>query len=184
MKLKTFKSQNESKAKSSSAMDIIPCEILDLVRFLAKYVMDLHKLKYEVYKTKNVELLIEKFPILQGTKNQLNMVKIGEQEYDKKNLPHAIKWMLNQGVKTAKSWRNKMDSSKQKNSKKHNGENRQVDTIISLRPQSEIEAKLKELESDVRLTYKTATVFENAPLALIQLELESKINMLKWVLAI
>lgn len=36
---------------------------------------------------------------------------------------------------------------------------------------------VKEWKSDERLSYPTATVFENAPLALIQLELETKIKL-------
>ena len=51
-----------------------------------------------------------------------------------------------------------------------------------MRSRTEIEAKLKEVESDERLTYKSATVFENAPLALTQLELETKVSVLRWVL--
>lgn len=37
---------------------------------------------------------------------------------------------------------------------------------------------VKEWKSDERLSYPTATVFENAPLALIQLELETKIKVI------
>ena len=45
-----------------------------------------------------------------------------------------------------------------------------------------IKEKLKEIESDERLSYPIATVIENAPLALIQLDLETKRNTLKWIL--
>ncbi len=41
---------------------------------------------------------------------------------------------------------------------------------------------IKELEADERLSYPTATLAENAPLALIQLELETKIKTLKGTL--
>ena len=37
-----------------------------------------------------------------------------------------------------------------------------------------IRAALAAIESDERLSYKTATIVENAPLALIQLELETQ----------
>lgn len=43
--------------------------------------------------------------------------------------------------------------------------------------------KLKKLELDDRLKGKPAIVQVNAPLALIQVSLEAKINTLKWVLA-
>jgi len=46
----------------------------------------------------------------------------------------------------------------------------------------EVKAKLQELKNDDRLKSPSATVFVNAPLALIQLELETKILTLKWVL--
>lgn len=51
-----------------------------------------------------------------------------------------------------------------------------------MRTQQEIENKLNQIMSDDRLTYPSATVFENAPLALIQLELETKRDVLRWVL--
>lgn len=43
-------------------------------------------------------------------------------------------------------------------------------------------AKIKELENDERHGYKPALVEINAPLALIQVEIQSKIDALKWVL--
>ncbi len=53
---------------------------------------------------------------------------------------------------------------------------------LKLRTEKEIRAKLKEIESDERLSYKPATLEVNAPLALIQLEGHTKINVLEWVL--
>lgn len=51
-----------------------------------------------------------------------------------------------------------------------------------MRTESEILAALAKVEADSRLRQKSATVFENAPLALIQLELETKRDVLRWVL--
>lgn len=51
-----------------------------------------------------------------------------------------------------------------------------------MKTKDQIREKIKELESDERLSYPVATVVENAPLALIQLSLETQIGMLKWVL--
>ena len=46
----------------------------------------------------------------------------------------------------------------------------------------EIQAKLAELKKDDRIKGPSATVDINAPLALIQLSIESKIAALEWVL--
>lgn len=45
-----------------------------------------------------------------------------------------------------------------------------------------IREELNIVVSDERLSYPTATVFENAPLALIQLQLKTKRDTLLWVL--
>jgi hypothetical protein len=46
----------------------------------------------------------------------------------------------------------------------------------------EIAEKLREICSDERLSYPAASVFVNAPLALIQTDLEAKRRILQWVL--
>ena len=48
-----------------------------------------------------------------------------------------------------------------------------------MKSEKELIEKLNELKSDVRLTYKAATVFSNAPLALIQLGLETEIHTIE-----
>lgn len=53
---------------------------------------------------------------------------------------------------------------------------------MKMRSEEEVRRKLNETRSDKRLPPPCATVFENAPLALIQLELETKIEILKWFL--
>lgn len=45
-----------------------------------------------------------------------------------------------------------------------------------------IRETLKKLEDDSILKEETATIEENAPLALMQLEMETRIRVLKWVL--
>jgi len=52
-----------------------------------------------------------------------------------------------------------------------------------MKSNDEILAKIKELESDERHKYKSALVEINAPLALIQVEIQAKIDALKWVLS-
>lgn len=53
-----------------------------------------------------------------------------------------------------------------------------------MKSEKEILAQLNELKSDERLTYKSADIFGNAPLALIQLGLENRVNTLEWVLGL
>lgn len=48
----------------------------------------------------------------------------------------------------------------------------------------EITNELSRIESDDRLSYPPATVFENAPLALAQCGLENQRRALKWVLKV
>ena len=43
----------------------------------------------------------------------------------------------------------------------------------------ELRKTIKEIEADDRFHYKKATIFENAPLALIQLEMETRIGYAK-----
>lgn len=51
-----------------------------------------------------------------------------------------------------------------------------------MRSEKEIEDRIKEITSDERYNYPPATIQTNAPLALIQLEMETKVTTLKWVL--
>jgi hypothetical protein len=51
-----------------------------------------------------------------------------------------------------------------------------------MKSEKEIQQKLDEIMTDERLYYKSATIFSNAPLALIQLSLEVKLEILSWVL--
>jgi hypothetical protein len=51
-----------------------------------------------------------------------------------------------------------------------------------MKSQEQIQKYLDEVLADERLSYATANVFVNAPLALIQLELKTKANVLRWVL--
>ena len=51
-----------------------------------------------------------------------------------------------------------------------------------MRSKSDIEQELAKVRADVRLGYPPATVFANAPLALIQVELKARISVLQWFL--
>lgn len=54
--------------------------------------------------------------------------------------------------------------------------------IYIMKSEKEIEAILIEVENDERLYYKTAIVFSNAPLALIQCSLEVRSSLLRKIL--
>lgn len=51
-----------------------------------------------------------------------------------------------------------------------------------MKTEVQIKEELVRLEMDERLHYPTATIFGNAPLALIQVQLEAEIALLKWIL--
>lgn len=51
-----------------------------------------------------------------------------------------------------------------------------------MRSEKEIKEMLEKLQKDEKLSYPTANVFENAPLAMIQLTLKTQIGLLKWIL--
>jgi hypothetical protein len=69
----------------------IPQEVLELVRFLAETWTDIDKF---VYENCTGEQLM-KYPVVQGTRNQINLKRIGEQPYSKESLHKAVAWMLN-----------------------------------------------------------------------------------------
>lgn len=52
-----------------------------------------------------------------------------------------------------------------------------------MRTKEEIEEKIAYYKADTRLQQPSATVQINAPLALIQLELEARISALEWALS-
>lgn len=51
-----------------------------------------------------------------------------------------------------------------------------------MKTKDEIERYLQKVLEDERLSYPSADIWTNAPLALVQLELETKRDVLKWVL--
>lgn len=53
-----------------------------------------------------------------------------------------------------------------------------------MKTETEIKKRLAEIDADERYHYSPATVFENAPLALIQTALETEAQALAWVLGI
>ena len=51
-----------------------------------------------------------------------------------------------------------------------------------MKDQEEIQQKIDQILADERMSYKTATVFANAPLALIQHAMVTELHTLQWVL--
>lgn len=50
--------------------------------------------------------------------------------------------------------------------------------------EEQIKARINEILADERLAYRTATVFSNAPLALIQIATETELHTLQKVLGV
>ena len=69
---------------------VIPSEVLDLVRFLSQTWVAIDGF---VYNHCDSNALI-KYPVIQGTRNQMNLRKISEQPYDAGKLRTAVEWML------------------------------------------------------------------------------------------
>ena len=67
-------------------------EVLDLLRFMCNVWTDIDKWAYENMPAN----ALGSYPVIQGTRNQLNLNKIGEQEFDKDKLIKGVEWMLSQ----------------------------------------------------------------------------------------
>ena len=76
---------------------VIPSEVLHLVRFLAKLWHDEQDLRNEAYSLPDEQVkkfLIMEWPVVQGTRNLLNLSSIGKQPYDNAAVAKAVRWML------------------------------------------------------------------------------------------
>ena len=73
---------------------VIPPEVLDLVRFMCATWAEIDKF---VYKHCDGDALMH-YPVVQGTANQVNLIRIGEQPHNTANLTKAVKWMREQAV--------------------------------------------------------------------------------------
>ncbi|OES58713.1 hypothetical protein [Pseudomonas aeruginosa] len=81
----------------AQAQHSVPDGAADLCRFLAKLYCELDGLRYSTAKLPAEQIadaLIFKWPVLQGTRNQLNIKRISEQPYDESKLHSAIAAML------------------------------------------------------------------------------------------
>ncbi|MGS0941603.1 hypothetical protein ACVA51_13725 [Pseudomonas luteola] len=65
----------------------------DLIRFLAQLYCQLDHLRYETIKLPEgeiVDYMINKWPVVQGTANQIRLMRLGEMPYDSGKLAAAI----------------------------------------------------------------------------------------------
>jgi len=53
-----------------------------------------------------------------------------------------------------------------------------------VRNRDEIETMIARIEADKRNSYPPASTFENAPLALIQVELKAQVSALRWAIGL
>lgn len=67
---------------------VVPKGVLDLTRFMCKTWAEIDNFVY-----KNCTNLGE-YPVIQGTSNQFNLAKIGNQKVDNKAIHSAVKWFL------------------------------------------------------------------------------------------
>ena len=89
------KTVDESKARP----DVGCTELLSLVSFLCGYISKLDQLRYKIYawKPKDGDLheyLIGKWPIIQGTRNQMDLDKIGKLQWTSKDVATAVNFVL------------------------------------------------------------------------------------------
>ena len=69
--------------------DVIPPEVLDLLRFMCA---TWSKIDRFVYQHCDCDAL-EHYPVIQGTRNQIQLQRIGEQPHDTANISKAAEWM-------------------------------------------------------------------------------------------
>lgn len=78
--------------------DAIPPEVLDLARWLAKCLMDRHAVVMQAAALRDAEafrdFVIDKSPIVQGSRNQWDLEKVGAQPVQRENVRIAIDWLL------------------------------------------------------------------------------------------
>ncbi len=73
---------------------VIPPEVLDLVRFMCATWTDIDKWAYA-----NMDSdAMMKYPVIQGTRNQINLQRIGEQAHNTANIHKAVKWLMVEAV--------------------------------------------------------------------------------------
>lgn len=84
----------------SEPAEVIPPELVDLVIFLAGGYMKCHSILLKAAELSTAEefkdYMIQRFPTVQGTQNQMNLNVIGEKQYKVEQLNSAVNWLLRQ----------------------------------------------------------------------------------------
>lgn len=80
-------SDNESPPPDQD--ETIPPEVLDLVRFMCATWAEIDRF---VYQHCDCDALAN-YPVVQGTSNQIRLLRIGEQPYNAANIHKAAEWM-------------------------------------------------------------------------------------------
>ena len=74
---------------SEDEVSEVPCEILDLLRFMCRA---WNEIDDWAYKHCDAEALAH-YPVIQGTSNQRLLRRVGEQPYNSKNIAKAVHYM-------------------------------------------------------------------------------------------
>ena len=72
-------------------------DLMSLVVFLAKYQCDLNKLRTSTFNMEPEEVkdaIIMKWPVIQGTRSQINLERIGEMKSDPQGVARAVSRIL------------------------------------------------------------------------------------------
>ena len=81
--------------KADGVSAVASNELLALAAFLCSYITELDALRYKVYSWKPEqgdlrEYLIGQWPVIQGTRNQMNIDKIGTLPWESKDVAAAV----------------------------------------------------------------------------------------------
>lgn len=86
-----------STENKTDSPEVDSSDLLALVVFLAKHHDELEALRYSLYAMTPEECkdaVVMKWPIVQGTRNQINLKRIGEMDYDSKAVGRAVTAIL------------------------------------------------------------------------------------------
>ncbi len=86
----TIEIETSTELASPNERLVIPDEVLDLVRFMCATWSEIDRWAY----TTNTPDALAQYPVIQGTRNQINLRTIGGQPHNTKNIHKAVKWML------------------------------------------------------------------------------------------
>ena len=71
-------------------MKKVPEEIVDLLRFMCETWSEIDTWAYKYCDGD----ALGRYPVIQGSRNQIDLKTIGQQDYNIKNIRNAVDWML------------------------------------------------------------------------------------------